>query len=928
MDNRCLSARVRPRHLGRARYPFAWGLVVPLVLASLLFPAPALHAQDPGAGLDAQVQTLLSTMTAEERVGQLFLVAFAGNEPVPGSDIAQLIRQDHVGGVVLLASNANFYNRADTPRQVAELTNALQALAMTGTGARIPLFVATSHEGDGYPFTQITGGTTPLPNAMAMGATWDPDHARTVGQVTGLELAAMGINLLLGPSVDVLHTPWPGGQADIGTRSFGGDPWWVARMGQAYIQGVHQGSGGRIATVAKHFPGHGGSDRPPDQEVATVDKSIEELLQLELAPFIAIAGDASDDTTTDALMTAPVRYRSFQGDTRQFTAPLTFDPEAMDALLNLDEFVAWRRTGLMVSASLGVPAVRKYFDPTLSTFPHRRMAKEAFLAGNDLLLLSDFDLAGDWTVQLENVRDTISFFRAEYQNNPAFAAQVDESVARILWRKLKLYPEPNLEAVQVHAAAALQVCGLGTEITQLVANQGLTLLYPDPNAVPIPPRQGEKILIFADARPVRECPVEACQPFPLLSHTAVEEVLLRIYGPQGTGQIEPADVSSLPFGQLQKYLTGEEADYDVSTVLAQADWILFAQQDVNPDQALNSDTVKRYLNHSLTAASRQQSKLVVLALNAPYYLDTTEISQLALYLGAYSKTTPFIEASVRALFAELTPVGAAPVDVQGINYDLQRQLAPDPNQVLPLVLTEPPPGIATAPPLTARLQAGPILDRNGHIVPDGVEVTFYAEYETGAYAAPRLGTTANGQAEAAIPLTAAGQIRFRAESEGARRSQEPVLAVQPPPTATLMATRMPLPAPTATPTRTPEAEPTSPPTATPTAAPPPTSPTTTRPVDGGDLLLAGGATLLVILGGLLILRRQPRRPSTVLRWILSAIAGGMVAYILYALAVVRPEAWGILPDTTWISRLTVTALAGIGALLPLALLARPSGRHR
>jgi beta-N-acetylhexosaminidase len=865
-------------------------------------------------------------MTVEERVGQLFLVAFAGNDLTPGSEIAQLIRQDHIGGIVLLASNANFYNRADAPRQVADLTNNLQTLAMTGDGARIPLFVAVDHEGDGYPFTQITGGTTPLPNAMAMGATWDPDNARAVGQVTGLELAAMGINLLLGPSLDVLHTPRPSGQADIGTRSFGGDPWWVSQMGRAYIQGVHQGSGGRVATVAKHFPGHGGSDRPPDQEVVTIDKSIDQLRQLELAPFMAITGDTSNDGVTDALMSAPIRYQSQQGDTQPFTGPLAFDPGAMDALLSLEEFVDWRRTGLMVSTSLGLPAVHKYFDPTLSTFPHRRMAKEAFLAGNDLLLLSRFDLEGDWATQFANIRDTISFFRTEYESNPAFATQVDESVARILWRKLKLYPEPNLEAVQVHAGAALQVCGLGIEVTQRVANQALTLLYPDPSAIPVPPDQGEELLIFTDARPVRDCAAESCPPFPLLSHTAVEEAILRIYGPQGTGQIDPADITSLPFGQLQKYLTGEEVDYDVGALLDQADWILFAQQDINLDQATNSDTVKRYLNHSLTAASRQQSQIIVIAFNAPYYLDTTDISKLSLYLGAYSKSIPFIEASVRALFAELAPGGAAPVDVQGINYDLQRQLAPDPDQLLPLALIEPSSGMAPLPPVTARLQAGPILDRNGHIVPDGVEVTFYAEYESGAYAPPHLGLTANGQARAAITLTDPGQIRFRAESEGARRSQEPVLTIQPQPTTTLTPTPTPTTGPTATPTRTPE--PTAAPPATPIPGPSPATAMTTRPVDGGDLLLAAGATLLVAVGGLFVLRRQRRQRSAALRWILAAITGGMFAYILFALAVIRPETWGGLPSGAWISRLMVTALAVVGAMLPLAILIRKSGRQR
>jgi Mn2+/Fe2+ NRAMP family transporter len=103
---------------------------------------------------------------------------------------------------------------------------------------------------------------------------------------------------------------------------------------------------------------------------------------------------------------------------------------------------------------------------------------------------------------------------------------------------------------------------------------------------------------------------------------------------------------------------------------------------------------------------------------------------------------------------------------------------------------------------------------------------------------------------------------------------------------------------------------------------------TTRPVDGGDLLLAAGATLLVAVGGLFVLRRQRRQRSAALRWILAAITGGMFAYILFALAVIRPETWGGLPSGAWISRLMVTALAVVGAMLPLAILIRKSGRQR
>jgi len=897
-----------------------------LVVLALLVPGPLLHAQQPAPDPSDQVEAILSAMTVEERVGQLFVVAFVGNTSAPGSDIAKLIQQDRVGGVVLLAANANFYNNADTPRQVAALANGLQSLAM-GSGVRVPLFVALDHEGDGYPYTRVTGGTTPLPNAMAIGATWDPDQARSVGQITGLELAAMGVNLLLGPSVDVLDNPRPSGQGDIGTRAFGGDPWWVGQMGQAYIEGVHQGSSGRVATVSKHFPGHGGSDRLPDEEVATVDKSLEELRRVELAPFFAVTRDEGNaDAMTDALMSSHIRYRGFQGSVRQFTAPISLDAEGLGALLALDELAVWRQSGLMVSDSLGVPAVRKYFDPSLTTFPHRRIAKEAFLAGNDLLLLSQFDLNNIWTDQFRNIRDTLAFFAGEYRANPAFASRVDEAVSRILHLKLRLYPEFALEAVQVHPNAALQVCGLGIEVTQDIANQAITLLYPDLNTMPQAPRQGEKIVIFTDSRPVRECFAEQCPTFSPLSHTAVEDALLSGYGPEGTGQIDPEDVASLPFGQLKKFLAGEEVQYDVGALLEAADWILFAQQDLNPVKGPNSDAVKLFLNHSLTAS--YDARLVVLAFNAPYYLDTTEISKLSLYLGAYSKGSPFVESTVRVLFGELVPQGASPVDVAGTNYDLQHQIAPDPEQIIPLRQLDPAPGANLQPPVSVQLQAGPILDRNDHGVRDGTPVIFYAEAANGVYAPPVEVTTVGGVAEATLSLPEAGQVRFRVESGEALRSQSVTLVVEAPPTPTAAPSQTPTSVPTDLPTPTPTMTPQPKPTPVLMEETPPPPAAGSRPVDGADLALAAGATLLVAVVGWLLLGDRRLRRGLVVRWLSLAIAGGMLGYILYAIRLVRPESWGILPEGAWLSRAAMIGLVVVGALLALgvAMATTPAAR--
>ena len=221
---------------------FHW-LILLTFIASLLGPVAGASAQTEPPS--AQVQAILTSMTPEERVGQLFLVTFSGTDTSETSRIYDLIMNNHVGGVILTAKNDNFVAEPDTVVSARQLTENLQNIEWDATVAPsqglgnqsiyVPLFVGISQEGDGAPRDQILSGLTGLPNEMAIGATWKTDLAEQVGSVLGSELSALGFNLLLGPSLDVVEAPNPSAQTDLGTRVFGGDPFWVGEMGSAYI---------------------------------------------------------------------------------------------------------------------------------------------------------------------------------------------------------------------------------------------------------------------------------------------------------------------------------------------------------------------------------------------------------------------------------------------------------------------------------------------------------------------------------------------------------------------------------------------------------------------------------------------------------------------------------------------------------------------
>ena len=130
------------RHRNRLSVP----ALAAAAFALALHASVAAQAQEP---LPApSVEELIAQMTAEQRVGQLFLVTFPGSDLSEGSVAARLVRDLRVGGVVLRASNGNYLNDEQTPSALVTLTNGLQALSLAGSGEGagpfVPLFIAIS----------------------------------------------------------------------------------------------------------------------------------------------------------------------------------------------------------------------------------------------------------------------------------------------------------------------------------------------------------------------------------------------------------------------------------------------------------------------------------------------------------------------------------------------------------------------------------------------------------------------------------------------------------------------------------------------------------------------------------------------------------------------------------------------------------------
>ena len=898
------------------------GIIAALVIASLLPVKPAeagslFQATDPLQ----RAKTLLAKMTPEEKVGQLFMVTFRGRD-VTSKDakVLDLVKNRLVGGILLKSANDNFTGSQGTIEEVYRVTSELQkarwsasqttlrnAFGFSYTPQYIPLTIAVSQLGDQYPSDQILSGLTPLPSEMALGATWNAKQVERAGVVLGDELAALGINVLLGPALNVAENSSADTENNLGVQAFGGSPYWVGEISQAFIRGVHQGSGKKLAVIPQNFPGIGAADRASENELATVRKSVEQLKASDLVPFMAVTGNAgSVEAMADGLLVTSNRYQGWQGAIRPNTKPLSFDTAALDQVLALPELARWRQNsnGILISEDLGSQAIRKFYDSTGQSYDPRQVARSALLGGCDLLYADNLTALGDadsYTTFLK----VLDFFVQKYREDPAFAQRIDASVLRILTLKFKLYAEFALDNV-VPSPSEMTVIGTSQQVTFDLARQSVTLVYP-PQAelnqlLPRPPDLRERIVVLTDLVTYRQC--SQCPATPALAVDALQTAALRLYGPRAGGQIAGTSLSSYSFLDLKYYLdeTKDKIPAGLDDNLKLADWVWVALVDNNPArpeaQAFRQLLAKR-------PDLLRNKKVVVFAFNTPYALDATDLSKISAYYALYSKSLPFVEVAVRILFQELTPAGALPVTVVGSGYDLSAALSPDPNQVIslevdqpgqaatPQVTSTPRPGATTSPTPSVTptvqptvkvgdllpLRTGIILDHNRNPVPDGTQVNFILSVPGGESGVVQqiAATTVGGIARASYRIQSGGSLEIRVVSGQAQVSKQLRLNISPTGAVAITAVTptVPPPTPTITPTVTVTPTATPSPTPTPTPTPPPPQP-------GTDdwflsLLIAWGAAGLIFWIG-----RLSGSLRWAVRWGLLAAAGGLLAYTYLA----------------------------------------------
>ncbi len=416
-------------------------LSVPCFFLSCLNPAPP-GANELPAQTEAWATTAFTRMSLEEKVSQMFVVWTPGNYMARDSrdwqELERLTAKRKIGGFVFSLGDVYEY---------AVQVNRLQGLAP------IPLLIAGDFE---YGVAMRVRNTTTFPNAMAIGATRNPDHAYAVGRATAREGRALGVHQNYAPTIDINNNPR---NPVINTRAYGDDPALVTDMGAAFARGT--ADGGMIATV-KHFPGHGDTDVDSHLGLSVLNFDRSRLDTFELAPYKRILAQGVGSVMIGHLAVPAIDSVS--------SIPATVSPKITTGLLRNE----LKFNGLVVSDALQMRGMTANYEPG-------EAAVLAVKAGIDLVLMPvDPDIAIDAVI-------------AAVRRGEIAESLIDESVMRILKEKERLGLHRN-RLIDVDRVADVVGCREHLELARQIARDAVTVLGNGKNVLPLDPQTKMRVL--------------------------------------------------------------------------------------------------------------------------------------------------------------------------------------------------------------------------------------------------------------------------------------------------------------------------------------------------------------------------------------------------------------------------------------------------
>jgi beta-N-acetylhexosaminidase len=330
---------------------------------------------------DAWVDSVMQGLSLEDRIAQMIMVqAYSNLGEEHERAVSRLITRYHVGGIAFF--------RGD-PVSQARMTNSFQERS------EVPLLVAMDGEtGLGMRLEH----TIRYPSQMILGAVSDNSLIYKLGQDIARQMKRLGVHMNFAPVADINNNP---ANPVINTRSFGDDRSNVATKVVALMKGMQDGG---LLVTAKHFPGHGDTDRDSHDLLPVIPFTRERLDSLELYPF----REAILHGLT-GVMVGHLQVPALDG---RENRPASVSEAVVTGLLKRE--MDFR--GLVITDAMNMKGLSDYFEPGMAEV-------EAVLAGNDILLMPD------------DAGRTISEVKRAVRRGEIPEERIDQSCRKILQAK-------------------------------------------------------------------------------------------------------------------------------------------------------------------------------------------------------------------------------------------------------------------------------------------------------------------------------------------------------------------------------------------------------------------------------------------------------------------------------------------------------------
>ena len=344
--------------------------------------------------IEEKVNYKMDNLSIDEKIAQMLIVYYIGDEY--DENLSNIIKEVKPGGFILMSDNITTYDR--TLNFVKGMQN----------DSDIPMIISTDEEGGSVQrIKEIRDiSVTDIPYMYYLGQTKDKNLAYKVGEIIANELRTIGVNLTYAPVMDIYSNP---NNIVIGKRSFGSDPNTVYDMATSLKNGIEDNL---VNTCIKHFPGHGDTETDSHFEIPIINKTLDELENSDLLPFIKSIND------TNMIMVGHIALPKITNS----SIPASLSKEIVTDLLKNK----YNYKGLVITDALNMRSLtNNYSDKEIYTM--------AINAGVDLLLMPN------------GSKNAIKYIKEAIDDEEININIIKESVRKILTYKYSNIKENYLD---------------------------------------------------------------------------------------------------------------------------------------------------------------------------------------------------------------------------------------------------------------------------------------------------------------------------------------------------------------------------------------------------------------------------------------------------------------------------------------------------